>query len=941
MAEFWVKVKVDPSGAQRGTKQVNRALGGVESRAKRLQGMLLRTFGALGLAAGAGLAIKSLADFGQEMATVQAISQATAAEFNQLRETAKELGATTRYSASQAAEGMKYLARSGFSVAEMGETVGATLTLAQSGALGLGEAASISANVLRGFRLEADEAGRVVDVLSLAANSANTDVRQLGDAMRFVAPVAAGVGIAIETTAASIGALSDAGLQASMAGTGLRRVLSTLEAPTANETKLLDALGVSAEEVRVSQVGLVQALQRLQDAGIDTGKALELFGDRGGPAFEVLVKNIPKIMELDASLQGAGGTAKRIADIMDKTLKGAMFAVTSAIEAVNIAFGDVGAETALTKFLFGLADTLRFLAKHMETTIHMTKALGIALAITFAPQLLGKAIFLVARLAEGIVFLSTKMAIFNTQAAISTVTMGKAKGAMIAFRIASTKLTTALKALWGVIMTNPLLALGAVVIAGAVFAFDQMNKKMAEAEAQQDRAHAKALQMIRARLREVQATVQANKNLAAYIETMERENRMLGLTIEKRREEEALTKALELAKRPLTDTEKQTILNLLEERKAIEARNKVKQEEANLLEEILGPQKEYAHMVKLLDSLLKQTLITDEQHAQKLRELQEAYGIIASDPMEDYLAQLRKENELLSMNEQEQELHRALLAARTVAQEELTDAQEEAVRALIAEKQALQDYNDEQEALNRLLYEVKGPAMDFAEQQRLLKILLDEGSISQAEFNKHLERMRELLGEGVDMTGLSAAMDTLKKQIKAAATDIEGLLVGAFHSAENAFLDFVQGGEDAWRNFFNQLLRDLMKLALNRLLMSLIGGAIGGAGGGAGGIVGQGVGANFSLGGQQYGGSFMVGGSGGPDSQMVAFRATPGEKVSVQRPGEAKREATQAASDVKLKIVNSIDPEFALDAMDSPQGERIVMNFIKKNPNTVRRLLGG
>lgn len=924
MADFWVKVKVDPSGAQRGAKQAQRALGGVENKAKQLHGMLLRTFGAIGLVVGAGTAIKVLADFGQEMATVQAISQATEAQFRQLRDVAKELGATTRFSASQAAEGMKFLARSGFEVSEVAETIDDTLRLAQAGALGLGEAASISANVLRGFRLETDQATRVVDVLALAANSANTDVRQLGDAMKFVAPVAAGVGIEMETAAAAIGALSDAGLQASLAGTGLRRVLSTLEAPTSMETKLLDKLGISANEVRVSQVGLIKALQRLESAGIDTGLALELFGDRGGPAFEVMVKNIPKIIALEEKLNNAAGTAKEISDIMDKTLKGALFAVKSAFEAVIIAMGETGTETGLTQFLRDTADALRFLARNMDTLIHITKALGVALIITFSPQLLTVAISLVTKLAAGIYALSTQMLLFSVNAKVAAVSMGQFSGLTIATKLAVGKLTIALKALWLVILRNPLIAVGAVAIAGFLFMFDQMNKKMAEAEVIQDKAHSNALRMIRAKLREVQVQVEANKSLDAFIKAMERENRLLGFTVKKRNEEIAITKALALAKRPLTDTERETIINLLDQKKLIEEHNKVLKEESTLLEQILKPQKEYEHQLGLLNSLRDKGSISQDQYTTTLREMQEAYGQVGGDAMEQYLSRLQQENDLLKLNQEEQELTRALISARAAAGQDLTPEQIKAVEALIQERQALEDTNYQLDAYNRLLMEIRGPQLQFTEQTNILNQLLHDGEITLEEYILKYKELQEMIQSGEMLPpGFERGLQKLKAEITDTGTTIENTLVNAFHGAQDALISFITTGEINFKSFVDSILADLTRLLMNKLLISLIPGLAGGG--------------TIPVPGFQYGGSFKVGGSGGPDSRLVAFRASPGERVDVSRPGQTPNVNVEAPQ-VHLKVINVEDQQTSLTALGSAEGEKIIINTVRKNMNTIRRM---
>jgi TP901 family phage tail tape measure protein len=391
MAEERLLIRVD----EKGTRVVQRRLRGVGTAAASATSQTAALKGALGALGGAFIAreaVRTLASFGQEMSTVAAVTGATGAEFEALTERAKNLGATTRFTASQAAAAMTNLARAGFSVSETMETVGDTLLLAQAGALDLETAASITAATLRGFRLETDQAGRVTDVLAKAANSANTTVEQLGEGMKFVAPVAAGLGVSLEETTAAMTALSDAGLQATLAGTGLRRTLSELESPSSKTKKLLRQLGLEAEEYRVSQVGLTEALKRLKEAGVDTGLALELFGDRGGPSFEIMSSNIPKVEEMTKKLKNARGETKRIADIMDDNLNGALLRVKSAIESVILSFGKVKG-SVLQKMFEDLASAVRWLGEN----VGILQGLLTGLAIVTLPLVLKalKSVFLV------------------------------------------------------------------------------------------------------------------------------------------------------------------------------------------------------------------------------------------------------------------------------------------------------------------------------------------------------------------------------------------------------------------------------------------------------------------------------------------------------------------------------------------------------------------
>jgi len=386
MTQFVIEVVVDPRRAVPGARKVRGELERMEGSATRLKRALTGALGILTVGAGITAGTRLLANFSQEMSTVAAIAQTTGQEFDDLQAKAIELGTNTRFTATQAAEGMTFLARAGFEADEVFETVESTLELAQAGALGLGEAADIASNALTAFRLETDQAGRVVDVLALAANSSNTTVRQLGDGLKLVAPIAAGVGVEIEETAAAIAALSNAGLQATLAGTGLRRVISELESPSAKTKRQLGDLGLETKDFRISSVGLTAALQALAEAGVDTGLGLEIFGDRGGPAFEVLSNSIPDVIRFTESLNEADGTASRIAATMDDNLNGAILATKSALEGLVLGVGEAGATGALRGFFDITTVGLRGLANNIDLVTAATLGFGtVFAAVKLAP----------------------------------------------------------------------------------------------------------------------------------------------------------------------------------------------------------------------------------------------------------------------------------------------------------------------------------------------------------------------------------------------------------------------------------------------------------------------------------------------------------------------------------------------------------------------------
>jgi TP901 family phage tail tape measure protein len=366
MAKERLIIEVTESGTRRVQRRlagVGKSAGGALSQVSALKSALVGVGAGLVL----GSAIRTLASFGQEMSTVAAITGATGREFDALTARAKELGATTRFTATEAATGMVNLSRAGFSAAESMETVGDVLLLAQAGAVDLGTAASITTATLRGFGLATSEAGHVVDVLAVAANSANTDIVQLGEGMKLVAPVAKGLGVSLEETTAILGSLADAGLQASLSGTGLRKILATLADPSGEARREFEKLNVSMDDLKVSADtgGLLGVFQRLKDAGVGTAEAFRIFGIRGAPAFNVIKEGIGPSGELTEKLKGLDGEAREIAAVMDDNLNGALLKVKSAIESVVLAFGTVRGGF-LQKTFEQLATAIRFFGENVE-----------------------------------------------------------------------------------------------------------------------------------------------------------------------------------------------------------------------------------------------------------------------------------------------------------------------------------------------------------------------------------------------------------------------------------------------------------------------------------------------------------------------------------------------------------------------------------------------
>jgi len=233
--------------------QAKSGIGGISGSVAGLSAGLA-VAGPLIAVAAAGMAVSFLkssveiaAGFEQAMLRVQAISGATAEEFAILTDFAKELGATTEYTATQSAEAMAGFVIAGFSVEEAMAALPTAIDLATASTADLGTTTAIVANIIRSFGLDATDAARVGDVLVTTFSGSSTTVESLGESMKMLAPIAVQAGISFEQAAAAVGKLGDAGIQGTMAGTGLRQALVKIINPSGEGQEAIARLGLEIQ----------------------------------------------------------------------------------------------------------------------------------------------------------------------------------------------------------------------------------------------------------------------------------------------------------------------------------------------------------------------------------------------------------------------------------------------------------------------------------------------------------------------------------------------------------------------------------------------------------------------------------------------------------------------------------------------------------------------
>ncbi|ENC98249.1 phage tail tape measure protein [Escherichia coli] len=370
------------------------------SRAQETAGKL-KTGGALAIGAAAaggyaaGRFLQPAIGFGKEMSRVQALTRIdkNSPQFKALREQALKLGSETQFTASDAASGQSFLAMAGFTPQAIQAALPGVLNMALAGGVELGETADIGSNILTQFNLTADQMDRVGDTLTAAFTRTNTDLRALGETMKYTGPVAAKLGISLEEAAAMAGMLANNGLRGSDAGTAMRASLSRLASPPKAAADALKELGVSVADARGK-------MRPMEDVLLDLYKATQKYGQvdqvsffkdiAGEEAFVglqtlVAAAGSGELQKLTRELQGARGEADRVAKVMADNLDGDLKNLDSAWEGLRIRISDLvdGPLRSVTQWLTRVLETITSLAQaHPVLTRQLLIAGGALLAMT-------------------------------------------------------------------------------------------------------------------------------------------------------------------------------------------------------------------------------------------------------------------------------------------------------------------------------------------------------------------------------------------------------------------------------------------------------------------------------------------------------------------------------------------------------------------------------
>ena len=290
-----------------------------------------------------GSIINTGATFQAEMSRVQAISGATASEFEKLRKQAIQLGADTSFSSTEVAQGMENLAAAGFATNEIMSAMPGLLNMAAASGENLATSSDIAASTLRGFGLAAEDMSHVADVLAENANRTNSSVSQTGEAMKYIAPLARAAGISFEETAAAIGIMSNAGIQGSQAGTTLRGALSRLSKPTDTMITAMKQLGVSFYDSSGKMKPLSEQIGMLKNAmsGMTDEQRnnylVTLYGQEALSGMLALInEGEGSLNSLTEAYRKCDGSAEKAAETMLNNFNGAVEEMNGSVESLGI-----------------------------------------------------------------------------------------------------------------------------------------------------------------------------------------------------------------------------------------------------------------------------------------------------------------------------------------------------------------------------------------------------------------------------------------------------------------------------------------------------------------------------------------------------------------------------------------------------------------------------
>lgn len=299
--------------------------------------------------AGLGVAaVKTTAYFDSEMSKVSAISGATGTDLDKLRGKAREMGAKTKFSASEAAQGMQYMAMAGWKTQDMMDGLEGIMNLAAASGEDLASTSDIVTDALTAFGLSAKDSSHFSDILAAASSNANTNVSMMGETFKYAAPVLGSLGYTAEDAALAIGLMANAGIKSSQAGTSLRGAITNLAKPTDTVAAAMDKYGISLTDSSGKMLSLRELMEQLRQklGGLSEAEqaqaAAALFGKNAMSGMLAIINGSDKDFEkLAGAIDNCDGSSEKMANTMNDNLQGQITILMSQLQELAISFGEI------------------------------------------------------------------------------------------------------------------------------------------------------------------------------------------------------------------------------------------------------------------------------------------------------------------------------------------------------------------------------------------------------------------------------------------------------------------------------------------------------------------------------------------------------------------------------------------------------------------------
>ena len=348
--DLFAKITLDSSEYEKAlkrTKAESQAFvsGSYTKGFERVAGTVVKIGTAIGgaLSAAGGYAIKVGSDFEAGMSNVAAISGATGEDLQKLTDLAKEMGATTKFSATEAAEGYQYMAMAGWKTEDMLNGLPGIMNLAAAAGEDLGEVSDIVTDALTAMGLSANDSAHFADVLAAASSNSNTNVSMMGETFKYAAPLAGALGYNIEDLAQAIGLMANSGIKSTQAGTSLRSILTRLADPPKDCAAAMEQYGISMTNSDGTMKSLMEVMENMRDSlgGLseqEQASAASAIGGQEAMSGLLAIVNASEsdFDKLASAIDNADGAAQSMADTAQDNLQGKLTILKSALEGVGI-----------------------------------------------------------------------------------------------------------------------------------------------------------------------------------------------------------------------------------------------------------------------------------------------------------------------------------------------------------------------------------------------------------------------------------------------------------------------------------------------------------------------------------------------------------------------------------------------------------------------------